>query len=375
MTPPKHIGLRQPTKRQSIKETVKRWIADQKLAPGDRIRSQNELARILGTTPVTVFKALTELSNEGVVHRVTGKGTFVGPASDGSGRAHTREICLVLPGPGLERPEANPLYWPYVQTMLHAFTEVASDRWVFSVRAVRPETDPHAVAGQFRRYGAVFFYHTKEPAGLLRHLIREKIAPVVAFGQPRHEFPCLTIEHDRIEGARLGTRHLIGLGHRNIAFLGSTEYWGEMSLEGYVKALADAGRTVDNRLVVRVAERHEDAVAGVARLLKRGRPFDAVVVDSDIRGLGVLEGLRQAGVAVPEAVSVLGYDGLDYANRQPPYLTSVDIPLARMIATALGIVEKNGWGPTPQQFVSIVGDVLPGRTVQGREAAAAPASS
>lgn len=366
MPPARHAGLRQPTKRQSIKETVKRWIADQKLAPGDRIRSQNELARMLGTTPVTVFKALTELADEGVVHRVNGKGTFVGPAADGSARVHTREICLVLPGPGLDRPESNPVYWPYIQTMLHAFTRAAADRWVFSVRAVRPETDPHAVAGQFRRYGAVFFHHTKEPAGLLRHLIRERTAPVVAFGQPRSEFPCLTVEHDRVEGGRRGVEHLVALGHRHIAFLGSPEYWGEMSLEGYLKALTDAGRAPDNRLIVRCGERHEDAVEGIRRLVKRGRPFDALFVDSDIRALGAVEGLRQAGVAVPEAISVMGYDGLEYANRQPPYLTTVDIPLVRMIEAALAEVERNGWGPTPPQFLSLVGDILPGRTVQRR---------
>ena len=77
-----------------------------------------------------------------------------------------------------------------------------------------------------------------------------------------------------------------------------------------------------------------------------------------------LDHLQQAGVRVPDDVGVMGYDGLDHATRHPPYLTTVRIPWRRMIETALEELARHKGGASPVKHVSILGDVVAGKTVR-----------
>lgn len=355
----KTTPLRRAGKRGSIKSAIIGWIAQQKLAPGDMIVGQNELARHFSVTQVTMFKALRELASEGVVHRINGKGTFVGPEPRVTAR---KSLCLVLPGAGLDQPEHNPEYWTEVQALLRAFITAAGEQWSFSVHSVRPKGNVERAARELVGCDAVFFHHTKEPTALLRKLLQDKLAPVVAFGMPGKEFPCLTVDYDRPAAARLGVSHLAELGYRRIAFVGSREAWGDMSLDGYRQALGDFGLPVDEALIVRVGEAQQDGYRGAAMLLNKQVKFDAVFADRDMRALGVLECLRQQGIRVPQQVGVMGFDGVDYACRMPPFLTSVEIPHGEMIRAALARLETCPGPVSPAAYIEVRCRVLPGQT-------------
>ena len=84
------------------------------------------------------------------------------------------------------------------------------------------------------------------------------------------------------------------------------------------------------------------------------------------KGQSVRNVFRQAGLSVPADVSVIGYDGLDHANRQPPFLTTVAIPLRRLIEDALEIVAQSLGQPTPSRHIELTGEILPGQTVSDR---------
>lgn len=363
----KSADLKRPGKRQTIKTAINDWIAEQGLAPGDMIMGQNELARHFGVTQVTIFKALRELVEEGVVYRVNGKGTFVGASPYVATR---KALCFVLPGVGLDQPEHNPHYWPEVQTFLRCFVGAMSDRWSFSVHPVQPDSDVRRAAAELAGCDAVFFTHTKEPQALLDYMIRHKVAPVVAFGQPQKQFPCLTLDYDRAEATRQGISHLAELGHKQIAFVASREYWGDLALEGYRRALAEFGLPVEAARIVRIGEHQQDGYRGISQLLNKKIPFDAVFCDGDLRALGVLECLRQAGVRVPHDVGVMGFDGFDYACRLPPFLTTVEIPRLDMIRSALTRVEQAPGKPTPSEYLEFRCRVLPGHTTSRRPAPA-----
>lgn len=349
-------------KRGKIKDTVIRWIDDQGLGPGARIPSQNELARIFKTTVVTIHRALRELADEGVIHRINGKGTFVGPMPGSKPQAKT--VALLMPGENLDRPENNPHYWPYVQTIISAFMQAVGAQWHLAVRAFHPEADPAAEARELAHYDAVFFHYANRPVKLIQYLVRRKIVPVVAFGLPKPDLPCLTVDHNKTDGTRRAVRYLAQHGCKRLAFIGSREWWGDLALGGFWAGIAETGLINDPTLVIRGGEFERDGVEDVAKLLKGGLKCDAIVVDSDMHALGVIEGLRKAGVKVPEQVSVIGYDGLDRANRQPPFLTTVQIPYRRMIETALVEIERGRGKPTEVKHLDFVGDVLEGKTVR-----------
>lgn len=355
------LRLRRERKRDQIKSALREMITRQNLAPGDCLPGQVELARHFGTTVVTIYHALSEMEKEGVLHRINGKGTFVGPPP-----TRTLQVCLVLQGEHLDEPAHNPIYWPYVQALFRVFLTAVRGKWSFTTRAVEPGTDPRTIAPEFATYGAVFFHWSRQPFDLLEYLVKHRVVPVVAFGKPIPGVRCLTVDHDAVGGTRKSVSYLLELGYRRVAIVASKHEWGEYWLAGYREALSAFGLPYDPNLVVRVGEPQSEGVRAAIRLVQQGLPCDAVFVDSDLRALGVVEGFRQAGVRVPEEVGVMGYEGLDLAVNHPPYLTSLEVPRARMIAAALAILERSRGRASSPQHLEFVGEILPGRTTSAR---------
>lgn len=358
-------SLRQNGKRRAIKDQLVEWIRDEGLEPGDQILSQNQLAELFETTAVTVHKALTELANEGVLYREKGRGTFVGPLPYATRRG---SVCFVLPGEGLDRPDRNPEYWPYVQLIFRSFMAGVSPERSFVTHTFAPGMDAKAVGKELSRHGVVFFHYSQRPLELMRYLIDERLAPVVALGQPEPGLACLTVDHAKVESVRAAVAYMISLGHRRLGFIGSRQWWGDWALEGFRQALAEAEIVADESQIIRVGETQHEGLRGAAALVRGGIRCDAVFVDSDMRALGVVEGLRQMGIRVPEDVGVMGYDGLDNATRQPPYLTTTAIPYARMVRAAIEEVERAGGSAAPHKHIEFACEIVPGRTCLARRA-------
>ena len=129
--------------------------------------------------------------------------------------------------------------------------------------------------------------------------------------------PC-TIVND-IEGGRLAAEHLIGLGHRRIAFIGDRHdaHLGFVStrrrLLGYRRAMAAGGLRYEPGLV-RLGEHAAAAAAAMtAELLRLPAPPTAIFAASDTQALGVLAAAERAGRRVPADLAVIGYDDIDPA--------------------------------------------------------------
>ncbi len=365
------MGIMQPTttrlrrfsKRDEVKNAILHWIGEQKLQPGDQILGQNALAAELDTTVVTVHKALSELAQQDVLHRINGRGTFVGPLPARPVVAKT--VFLVMPGEHLDQPEYNPTFWPHAQQLVRAFLDVADRHLVFSIRSIPGDPDPAGLAREFAGAHLIVFHYSQQPARLVRHLIRTRLAPVAIFGQSATPYPCLRVDHDLAEGTRGGVSHLIEMGYRRIALICSSESWGELALQGYRAALTSFGLPFEAQRILRLAGYGQaDGYCGASLLLSHVQDCDAIFVDSDVQALGVLDYLRREGRRVPEDIGVMGYDGLDAANRQPPYLTTVDSCCRERIQAAVDWVSEHPCESTPDEVRLFAGRVLPGRTAR-----------
>ena len=154
------------------------------------------------------------------------------------------------------------------------------------------------------------------------------------------------ISVDNFEAARLATAHLIAKGHQRLAFAtasGTTMSRSE-KIRGFMAAAQSAGLKTKARVIdASSASAYGDSeMADVGRLLatriaaERARPTGIVAVN-DMLAFGLLAGFREAGVAVPRDVSVIGMDGLFLSSLMSPALTSVQLPVPQMAAT---IVER-----------------------------------
>ena len=130
---------------------------------------------------------------------------------------------------------------------------------------------------------------------------------------------------NNLRGARLATEHLLGLGHRRIAFLANPQTDGYLDRRlGYLAAMGDAGLAGD---VVVSRYSRQQAAADAHGLLTRdpaNRPT-AIFAHNDQAALGALDAATELGLGVPGDVSVVGYDNSQLSRGASTNLTTVDL--------------------------------------------------
>lgn len=157
-------------------------------------------------------------------------------------------------------------------------------------------------------------------------------APPIIYVFSQSDDPnALSLLPDDEGGARLATRHLIGLGRRRIAHITGPERFEAVRLRrrGYCGALAEAG-LADRPEFYKSGEWSEGwgRQAAAALFSDRGDTPDGVVCGNDQIARGALDELHEMGIAVPEQVSVVGFDNWEVmADAARPPLTSVDLNL------------------------------------------------
>lgn len=168
-------------------------------------------------------------------------------------------------------------------------------------------------------------------------------------GEPLHDTP--SVGATNWNGGLAATRHLLGLGHRRIAMISGPTEWlcCRARLDGYRAAMDAAGVPVDPALVRASILYEQGGLADGRELLRLPEPPTAIFTANDLQAVGVYEAARQAGVRIPEELSVVGFDDLPFTQWTGPPLTTVRQPLADMGATAADLVLALADGRQPAQ--------------------------
>jgi DNA-binding LacI/PurR family transcriptional regulator len=167
--------------------------------------------------------------------------------------------------------------------------------------------------------------------------------PVVQLMRPRTGMHTATITVDSSEGIRQAVEHLVQLGHRDIAFIGSglSHDIDCRRRDQFLRSLADHG--VDERDSYLCPDTDASIDHGYAiaqRFLELPQPPTAVFAAGDNLALGALRALYQARLRVPDDVSVVSYDDTFVANLYPP-LTSVGQPLDEIAGLAVSLLVES----------------------------------
>ncbi len=160
----------------------------------------------------------------------------------------------------------------------------------------------------------------------LAHSLKHNHCPYIRISPRKIDAVANVVVSNDRKGAFLMTEHLIGLGHREIGFvLGpSSNLSSEEKFEGFRKAMKQYGIPLRKRLVIEGANTFESGVAAGAQVLTRAVPPSAIFASNDVMALGVLKTAQMMGVAVPESLSVAGYDDSAHACLVWPDLTTVN---------------------------------------------------
>jgi LacI family transcriptional regulator len=163
--------------------------------------------------------------------------------------------------------------------------------------------------------------------------------PVVFVGASAHEKNVCSVSLDDEKVAYEATRHLIKLGHTQIALVTGPmeEDCSQDRTEGYRRALQEAGIAFDETMVI---EGDWSATSGQSALLsfiEQGRVPTAVFAQNDRMAMGVLRAARDANIKVPSQLAVIGVDDMPLSSYFDPPLTTMqqDIPRIGREATRM----------------------------------------
>ena len=187
-----------------------------------------------------------------------------------------------------------------------------------------------------QKYNVVILSNSHVPENKLLELTEQGIQ-FIHIGQYVSTFAehCICIDDE--QGAELATRYLIDQGHRYIAHIAFPEFHGHTvsRLNGFRRTLEKAGIAYSEQLIVSPKGFDQtSAFEATEQLLGRNEAFTAIFASTDIMAIGAYKALRQAGLSVPEDVSVVGYDDVDVADFAYPPLTTVRQPIQEMSEAA-----------------------------------------
>ena len=166
-------------------------------------------------------------------------------------------------------------------------------------------------------------------------LVHHGLLPTVTVSCPYQDTDSTDILLDHERGVTLAMEHLYALGHRTIAVLKGQQFSSDTELrwQAIIAAAVQLGITLDADAVTQLegdAPTHEPGYQATRRLLDNGAIFTALFAFNDISAIGAIRALREAGLRVPQDVSVVGFDDVQSAAFQNPALTTVRQPLHAM---------------------------------------------
>ena len=172
--------------------------------------------------------------------------------------------------------------------------------------------------------------------------------PAVLLNTADPQPECDTLSVANFDGAYGIVRHLIRLGHRDIATLTGPGHNidARQRREGYRAALRDAGLSVDPLLEFAGDFTEPSGYAAAARVMARDPRPTALFVANDHMVIGVLGALGDAGMRVPDDLAIAGFDDIPMARYLTPPLTTVHVDLFRMGQRAMELLlETRRGGP------------------------------
>jgi len=238
---------------------------------------------------------------------------------------------------------------PFFSEILQGIEDIAQgEGYSLFISSSQNKTDRERLivkAMREHRVDGVIICSTVFSASQSRELVEQSVPIVVVNNQAAEDYR-YAIHHDDVDGSRQIARHLIALGHRRIAYLGNS-ISGRTTLDrqsGFQQEMQSAGLPIPSGYIHQVpGGEPEHGLAGVDHFLNLADRPTALVCFNDMMAIGVLKGLQQAGVRVPEDVSVTGFDNIVLSAYTHPPLTTFDQPkhfigaeAARLLLDMLG---------------------------------------
>ncbi|MCK9555612.1 GntR family transcriptional regulator [bacterium] len=321
-----------------IKNYISKLVKERKLKPGDRVFSEAELSRKFSVTEMTARHALESLSGEGTVSRIHGKGTFVtGKYSFGSGKGN---LWFILPEK-LAGTEPNPYYSPILWGAERAARKAGYRFVVMSIdgqeETLSGKIDMERVKGiMFAGFGV---------SGRISGFLSRKI-PVVMVDCLDRSGVSDSVCPDNFSGVKEALKYLFSKGHRKIAHIaGDIKHTnGDERKKAYMEFSYDNGFKEAKNFILKGDFLFMTAKKSVEAGFEKIKKCSAIFAANDMSAFGAITALKNKGIRVPEDVSVIGFDDIDFSKYSSPELTTVRVDKCSMGEAAVDCLMERAGG-------------------------------
>lgn len=242
----------------------------------------------------------------------------------------------------------NALYnGPYFSSLVYhaaAFSEQHDHQLVIADGKHSAEDERHAINFllDMKCAGIIVYPQYLTPAQLTE-IINSTDTPIIVINRNLQGHSVTT---DHYKSASMMMEYIINSGHQHIAFIKGREdsATGQQRFQAYCNQLTAHGFAIDDHLIVQGQWTPESGYQAAKRLVDNSAPFTAVLAGNDEMALGSIKAFTELGYKIPEDISVAGFDNINMADFVTPSLTSVSVPLDKMvqkgILLALGETEQ-----------------------------------
>lgn len=186
--------------------------------------------------------------------------------------------------------------------------------------------------------GVAIMTSEAEPA-MMTELTRRGI-PTVFMDTGKPGLHSANIRIDYVQGIHEALQHLVSLNHRHVGFIS-----GPLNLESarirheaFVSGMVSAGLAA-SAVIEKGNHRIEGGAAAMRRLLELPHRPTAVIASNDLTAIGALGVILEAGLRVPEDISLIGFDDISFAHLTQPPLTTIQLSRTQLAVTAFAALE------------------------------------
>lgn len=314
-----------------LAEILEKKVVHNKSYKGEMLPPIERLAAEYDVSKVTVNKAIKILTDKGLLYGEVGRGTYI-RKNHARKKKRIEKVVLVA-----NEPEKALKFNYFIQSVSHSVEQQCAKNGIgFEFLAVEDSNDRKNYLENHLKdtsRGYVFVNRSADTEWLWSELDQAKIpyASILTAGTVDWPNHVQQVAIDEVNATRLCLRHLIKLGHRDIAYIGRH---GEGAYRAHlvryhamVKTFKRYNIPLREELIVDIPMHEQDTringYKATSKLLARKEPFTALFAINDFVAAGAILCLKDHGIKVPEEVSVVGHDDDPYSSHFAPPLTTV----------------------------------------------------
>lgn len=329
---------------ESMQTQVENFIRDRigtgEWGLGAKIPSERELSEKLDVSRTTVRNAVQALTGLGYFERRIGQGTFVRslpPSSRAEARATRGTLGYVIcKERSLRKPLATEAFYFDVFAGIEEETVKSGRHLLFTYLDDQNAEELEAFGAFLDKVDGLVLEEVRNPV-LLQNLLAWSI-PAVLMAPTVTDSRLDLVTMDLASGARKAVGHLLGLGHRTVGIINGPLRFesARVRFTGWKEALQAAGLEAESRLVDGdLGWTAEAGFQAMERLVSRCPEVTAVFCANDLLAIGALSALSKRGMAVPQQISLVGFDDSEWARHAVPALTTMKIHSRAMARAAV----------------------------------------